>query len=248
MLVDLCSKLRAGPQASLFEPRAALILNRFTRTLTIMYATNVVTSILGATPEQLKGKSMYEIVQGNSIPEAVCCLEGVKANDSIAYLRFWRRVPCQDEVFHEELREASQRNDLENRGSVVPGYMHVNADNVVESGNLAHPALMKSRNGEPSTSTALTRSLNRPRRLPGEGTALERDAAHAPLDQGRASHSLTPSFLAPTTLCRRRQPPRLLRIDDEPNEIEAMISCTSDGLVVVLRARRSALPSYEIPA
>ena len=191
---------------------------------------------------------MYEIVQANSIPEAVCCLEGVKANDSIAYLRFWRRVPCQDEVFHEELREASQRNDLENRGSVVPGYMHVNADNVVESGNLAHPALMKSRNGEPSTSTALTRSLNRPRRLPGEGTALERDAAHAPLDQGRASHSLTPSFLAPTTLCRRRQPPRLLRIDDEPNEIEAMISCTSDGLVVVLRARRSALPSYEIPA
>ena len=244
MLVNLCSKLRAGPQASLFEPRAALILNRFTRTLTIMYATNGVTSILGATPEQLKGKSMYEIVQGDCIPEAICRLEGVKANDSIAYLRFWRRVPCQDEDFHEEMHEASQRNDLENRGSVIPDHMHVNADTVVESGDLTHLALLKSRNGEPSTSTALNRSLDRPRRVPGEGTALESDAAHATLSQGQASHSSTPSFLAPTTLCQRRQPPRFLRIDDKPNEIEAMISCTSDGLVVVLRAGRSALPSY----
>jgi len=176
MLVDMSSKFRASPQAPLHEPRAVLILNRFTRTLTIMYATNSVASILGFAPEQLKNKSLYECIQENCVPEAVRCLESAKANDSIVYLRFWHRDPRRDEDFDEEMRRASQ--------------------------NMA-------------TS-----------------------------DQGEAPRSSTSTFLVPNPHSRRRGLPHLLQVNAEAYEIEAIISCTSDGLVVVMRRGRPVLPSY----
>jgi len=75
------------------EPRAALILNRFTRNSTIMYATNGVEEILGFSSMQLIGKSFYYCIAENCLSEAVRTLESAKGNDSIAYLRFFFRDP-----------------------------------------------------------------------------------------------------------------------------------------------------------
>jgi len=243
MLVDMSSKFRTSPQAPFLEPRAALILNRFTRTLTVMYATNAVTSILGVTPEQLKDKSLYECMQGNCLPEAIRCLESAKTNDSIAYLRFWRRDPRRDEDFDEELRNGSQRIDSEDVVTGIHGYVHIKSDFNVEGRGSGHLALKTPRNGEYSTLPATSRSLHRSRRPLKEGTDLEPDATHATLDWEKASHSSTSSFLVPTTHSQRRGPRHLLRVDDQLYEIEAIISCTSDGLVAVMRRGRPALPS-----
>ncbi|KAI1818480.1 hypothetical protein GGS20DRAFT_292364 [Poronia punctata] len=78
------------------EPRAALILNRFTRKLSIMFATDAVSSILGVTPEQLLQKSLYDCIARSCRTNVKACLEDAKENDSIAYLRFWSRDPRMD--------------------------------------------------------------------------------------------------------------------------------------------------------
>ncbi|KAG7135196.1 hypothetical protein HYQ45_006915 [Verticillium longisporum] len=100
MLEHLSPKFRTQPTER--EPRAALIVNRFTRTLTVMFATNAVSTILGVRPDQIKDKSFYECIQENCLPDAIRCLESAKANDSIAYLRFWYRDPRREEDFDEE--------------------------------------------------------------------------------------------------------------------------------------------------
>ncbi|RDL33619.1 uncharacterized protein BP5553_07987 [Venustampulla echinocandica] len=117
MLEHLASKFRAPPQPSLLEPRAALILNRFTRTLTIMYATDAISTIVGLTPDQFKNKSFYECIQEKCLSEAIRCLSDAKSNDSIAYLRFWYRDPRGEEDFEEEADEASQSSDSEDEGA-----------------------------------------------------------------------------------------------------------------------------------
>lgn len=98
MLTYISSKSSQLPRTLPPEPRAALFLNRFTRTLTIMFATNGVTEILGVTPRQLVSKSFYYCIQEDCLKDAVHCLESAKANNSIAYLRFWYRDPLQDDV------------------------------------------------------------------------------------------------------------------------------------------------------
>ncbi|KAJ5485262.1 hypothetical protein N7539_005250 [Penicillium diatomitis] len=94
LLSDKFSRRLAEP---LHEPRAALFVNRFTRTATIMYATSGVTEILGLQPHQLVSKSFFYCIQERCLRDAVRCLESAKANDSIAYLRFWFRNPLLDE-------------------------------------------------------------------------------------------------------------------------------------------------------
>ena len=119
MLEHLSPKFKMPPMER--EPRAALILNRFTRTLTVMFATNAVSSILGVRPDQVKGKSFYECIAENCLPEAIRCLESAKANDSIAYLRFWYRDPRREEDFDEEDDddESSDSDGGADRKSVV---------------------------------------------------------------------------------------------------------------------------------
>lgn len=97
MLTFISHKFSRGLIEPLHEPRAALFVNRFTRTATIMYATSGVEEILGLSPRQLVSKSFFYCIQENCLRDAVRCLEGAKANDSIAYLRFWFRNPLQDD-------------------------------------------------------------------------------------------------------------------------------------------------------
>lgn len=97
MLTFISKKLSQRLDEPLHEPRAAMFVNRFTRTATIMYATTGVTQILGLRPDQLISKSFFYCIQEGCLRDAVRCLESAKANDSIAYLRFWFRNPMQDE-------------------------------------------------------------------------------------------------------------------------------------------------------
>ena len=97
MLTFISDKFSQRLTEPLHEPRAAMFVNRFTRTATIMYATSGVTEILGVSPNQLISKSFFYCIQERCLRDAVRCLESAKANDSIAYLRFWFRNPLQDE-------------------------------------------------------------------------------------------------------------------------------------------------------
>jgi hypothetical protein len=125
MLQHLSPKFQQAPAANAREPRAALILNRFTRTLTVMFATNAISEVLGLAPDQLTHKSFYECIQENCLPDAIKCLESAKANDSIAYLRFWYRDPRRPEELEQLEREASHSSDEEDGGVRLDGHMDV---------------------------------------------------------------------------------------------------------------------------
>lgn len=255
MLEHLSSKFRTPPQASLLEPRAALILNRFTRTLTVMYATNAVSSILGISPEEFKDKSFYECMQENCLPEAIRCLESAKANDSIAYLRFWLRNPRRegeiDEDNDEEMREASQSSDSEDGGVELHGHMDIDYNPAAESSASAAVATKTSGNGESSTIAPSYQPRADMRTSSGESTDLEQDATHAIFDKEKASRSSTSSLalVSPEERAQRRRTrsPTPAAPAPGPVEIEAVVSCTSDGLVVVLRRARPAIPSLQQP-
>jgi hypothetical protein len=120
MLSYISKKFAQEPKTHIHEPRAALFLNRFTRTLTIMFATNGLDAILGVSSEQLKGKSFYYCIAENCLPDAIRCLEGAKANDSIAYLRFWFRNPLQGETRNEDvqMQDARSSDEDEDDGGV----------------------------------------------------------------------------------------------------------------------------------
>lgn len=233
MLEHLSAKFRTPPEASLREPRAAIVLNRFTRTLTVMYATNAVSSILGITPEQFTDKSFYECIQENCLPEAIRCLESAKANDSIAYLRFWYRDPRRDEDLDQDMREASQSSDSEDGGAVLGGQMDVDSAPAAESSTA-------NQNTAPSVSSAEMHHTSS-----GESSDLEHNSS-AIFDRSHASRSSSSSLLLVSPVERRRaRPAPTPQPPAEPFELEAVISCTSDGLVVILRRARPRIPQPE---
>ncbi|KAJ8111877.1 hypothetical protein OPT61_g5624 [Boeremia exigua] len=100
MMAHLSRKysLRLEDQIHEPEPRAALFLNQFTRTLTIMYATSGIEQIVGVSNKELKGKSFYYCITIPCLTEAVRCMEIVRECDSFAYMRFMFRDPCQEDL------------------------------------------------------------------------------------------------------------------------------------------------------
>jgi hypothetical protein len=245
MLEHLSAKFRSPPQASLLEPRAALILNRFTRTLTVMYATNAVSSILGVTPEQFKDKSFYECIQENCLSEAIRCLESAKANDSIAYLRFWYRDPRRQEDFDAELREASPSSDSEVGGVAL--HDHMDVDFSPATGSITSERHDASRYDRVmGRHTSLPISHKKSRTSSGESTDVEQDWVNGLFDSDGRSRSSTSSLaVVPSGEHRRRRLTPNPQPDVDPYEIEAVVSCTSDGLVVILRRARPPIPSLQ---
>ncbi|EHK99859.1 putative Aryl hydrocarbon receptor nuclear translocator-like protein 2 [Glarea lozoyensis 74030] len=238
MLEHLSPKFRAPPQESLLEPRAALILNRFTRTLSVMYATDAVSEILGITADQIHDKSFYECIQENCLPEAIRCLESAKSNDSIAYLRFWYRNPRTDDEYDQDMREASQSSDSEDGGVELnhresQERMDVDTDGTGDSGSHAGGRL----------NLAEQRGQNISRTSSGDSTDQEHNSAGAIFDQGHPTSSSSSSVGAASSSGGARA-----SITPGPGpapfEIEAVVSCTSDGLVVVLRKARALIPHY----
>ncbi|TVY64270.1 hypothetical protein LSUE1_G006301 [Lachnellula suecica] len=246
MLEHLSSKFRTPPQESLLEPRAAIILNRFTRTLTVMYATNAISSILGVTPEQFIDKSFYECIQENCLPEAIRCLESAKSNDSIAYLRFWYRHPGREEDRDEQMREASQSSDSEDGGVELNSHMDI--DSTPGPAAESSTAKQASRESEdPATQGISSGSRAEAHRTSsGESTDLELDSPAAIFDHSQTSRSSTSSLEVISPEVRRRaRPSATPQPPAEPFELEAVISCTSDGLVVILRRARPIIPQLQ---
>ncbi len=248
MLEHLSSKFRADPVQR--EPRAALILNRFTRTLTVMYATEAIEGILGVSAEQFKDKSFYECIQENCLPDAIRCLESAKANDSIAYLRFWHRDPRRAEDFDEEMREASASSDSEDGGVRLHDPMDV-ATSPTAQANVEGSFPVQS--GEATVGTLDTSPQLAPANLRtwsgGSSTDLEHDSADAMFDRVQGSRSSTTSLVTSPNNRRRTRPAGRATTSPpaEPFEIEAVVSCTSDGLVVVMRHARPLQPAAQFP-
>lgn len=248
MLSYMSSKFSQEPQPHSHEPRAALFLNRFTKTLTIMYATNGLANILGISATELNGKSFYYCIQENCLQEAVRCLESAKANDSIAYLRFWYRDPRMEVPpdSDETMSDAVSSDIDDDEGGVRLG-SHMDTDSSVDgasSGNSSsrHPT------GYATGSARLNQFVD-PSSRSSSGNSIDSDstAADALFDQPRTLHSSTSSLPYPlncneTYGSRTNGTARAPSTPPKQIELEAVVSCTSDGLVVILRAARPIFP------
>jgi hypothetical protein len=181
MLQHLSARFRQPASDQGREPRAALFLNRFTRTLTIMYATTGIDKIIGISSEDMKGRSFYYCVAEASLEEAVRVLESAKGNDSIAYLRFVFRDPRQDDQPMDETTDGEETTDAE----------MTDVDDVPHNDTpVSNPTTSNGNSNETNSNTT-------------------------------SPHSGTPAAI----------------------ELEAVVSCTSDGLVVCLRLARPAVPT-----
>ena len=213
-----------------------------------MYATNGLAQLLGISADELIGKSFYYCIQENCLQDAVRCLESAKANDSIAYLRFWFRDPRQDDpTDHDETMSdaPSSDQDEDDEGGVnLDGHMDMDgSENAITSASES-----SSRFGG-SVDNAVDHYGNfnpldpNSRSSSGNSTDLNTDANDAVFDQpatARSSQSSLPlSFEGQSRRNSRQQSSQRYQCHIE---LEAVVSCTSDGLVVVLRAARPLLP------
>ncbi|KAM0266492.1 hypothetical protein ACHAPA_006922 [Fusarium lateritium] len=302
MLEHLSPKFRLPPVER--EPRAALILNRFTRTLTVMFATDAIASILGVPADQVQHKSFYECIRESCLDDALKCIESAKANDSIAYLRFWSRDPRRPEDFEDEESHADEESTIDavelNRanGSEEPRHRYYNGNGNGNSNGNDHlsPAWNGSGGGSresdqrrradsrrSSDSEGGGVKLNSPMDLdsnsgsrPGPSVRVEHDVEMqdgvGSMDETSGESRTTSSnalgsisqaggYQTPPT---PPSPPHAQRIGgNTPRarsassrparqlassvELEAVISCTSDGLVVILRRARPQIPSTHPP-
>lgn len=217
MLSHLSSKFSLGPESQTHEPRAALFLNRFTRTLTVMYATSGVEEILGISSEEMIGRSFYFCIAQNCLNDAVKCLESAKGNDSIAYLRFFFRDPRQDDP-PDPLTSESEDDIMTDITS---------SEDESETGT---------HNEETSLSRGESRSHgSNSMGTSGNGTSREASGNLADRSNGYSEARSASSSLAASSPYSDAR--------DEPIELEAVVSCTSDGLVVCLRRARPVQPT-----
>jgi hypothetical protein len=221
MLSHLSSKFDLGPAEQTHEPRAALFLNRFTRTLAIMYATSGIEQIIGISGEAMKGKCFYECIAPNCLDDAVRCLESAKGNDSIAYMRFFFRNPLQD--------DSPEPTPSDSDDDIMTDILSDDETGDGEDGEPSDPTGLNPRRG-PAPSHWNNEEPPIPARFESGDSIDPADTRRAIF--GESSRSSISSY--PDT------PHSEYR--EEPIELEAVISCTSDGLVVCLRRARPLLP------
>ncbi|RSL73292.1 hypothetical protein CEP54_000439 [Fusarium duplospermum] len=281
MLEHLSPKFKMSPMER--EPRAALILNRFTRTLTVMFATEAIASILGVSADQVKYKSFYECIRESSLDDAFKCLESAKANDSIAYLRFWSRDPRRPEDFENEASDdelddgddAEEADDQFEENSVTPsrtqstsghGSLTPKKPNHLpesrrssdsEGGGVKLDRAMDLDSNQqlsPQIKVEADIEMQDSGSLNDESSFESRTASSAAM----ASISQTDSYRTPPTpqspRPMERSTPSPRRARSQPRqrlapsvELEAVVSCTSDGLVVILRRARPQIPNLHPP-
>ncbi|KAL1892196.1 hypothetical protein Sste5346_007152 [Sporothrix stenoceras] len=199
MLEHLSPKFKMPPMER--EPRAALILNRFTRNLTVMFATTSIATVLGLRPHEIKNKGFYRCIQESCLSDAIECLESAKANDSIAYLRFFFQDPREDD----EIADSIANDD--------------NIDINPEDEEMAD-----------ATATATDTDME------------EASTINIKLEEEDDAHVALPAVPLSSQAAPSRTPARLPSI-----ELEAVVSCTSDGLVVILRKARPPIPPAHPP-
>ena len=243
MLGYLSAKFSTEPKPRSHEPRAALFLNRFTRTLTIMYATNGLSDVLGISAEEMNGKSFYYCIQENCLQEAVRCLERAKANDSIAYLRFWFRDPRQDDHLDgdENMDEVHSSEEDEDDGGVhLTGHTLRDAqEGYFASDSSIAQAQSSGGHWTGHESEAYPMDQNS---YSSSGDSAERNGyPNDPLfDHPGTARSSASSATSPEE--DRRASQQGASASGSRIELEAVVSCTSDGLVVILRRARPVFP------
>jgi hypothetical protein len=247
MLSYISTKFSSGPKPHIREPRAALFLNRFTRSLSIMYATNGLEALLGISSAELNGKSFYYCIQENCLPEAVGCLERAKANDSIAYLRFWYRDPRMDggdSDSDESMSDAESSDQDIDDGGVPLHQVVTNSTAATSSNNSVNGSVSSrsSRNGASGVPLAHnTSNVSSDTVLTSSSHSTGRSVSDGVFDPAQGqTHTSSMSSIEPLS-SSREQPPA--RATPPAVELEAVVSCTSDGLVVILRGARPFVPS-----
>ncbi|KAM0354088.1 hypothetical protein ACHAPU_001123 [Fusarium lateritium] len=294
MLEHLSPKFRLPPVER--EPRAALILNRFTRTLTVMFATDAIASILGVPADQVQHKSFYECIRESCLDDALKCIESAKANDSIAYLRFWSRDPRRAEDFEDEESHIDEESTIgaEEFGRVNGSealYHNHNGNNHLRpdqdgfgSASMEPDRRQRAESHRSSDSEGGGVKLNSPMDLdsnsgsrPGPSVRAEHDVemqdgivftdetsgeSRTTSSNALGSVSQAGGYETPPTPPPPHTPqhvggntPRARSASSRPArravpsvELEAVVSCTSDGLVVILRRARPQIPSTQPPS
>lgn len=241
MLSYISNKFTQKIGAHAREPRAALILNRFTRTSTIMFATKGVEEILGFTPMELIGKSFYYCIGENCLGDAVRTVESAKHNDSIAYLRFFFRDPTSPDppvIEHDGDSDSDESEDggvRLSRGSSVsmrsqsPYRDDANVPRIqvehLDLDGTAGPRHEEDRMHHESDDVGMPSRTSSGNSTDSNGRD---DIFDRPMRHARSSaSSITPQESLST--------PGMI-------EVEAVVSCTSDGLVVVLRRAHAFVP------
>ena len=204
-----------------------------------MYATNSLVDILGIPANELTGKSFYYCIQENCLGEAVKCLESAKANDSIAYLRFWFRDPRQNDRLNQDERmsDAHSSGDEDEAGGVhlSESIDHDGTENAIasESSNSMRSSVERDQTyiqNEPLDSNSRSSSGN---------STDGQNHNDVIFDQPAGRPSRTSSVSTPED---SQVSGGSWAISASQIELEAVVSCTSDGLVVILRRAKPYIP------
>lgn len=208
-----------------------------------MYATNGLSDVLGISAEELCGKSFYYCIQENCLQEAVKCLESAKANDSIAYLRFWFRDPRQDDPLdHDETMDDAHSSEededeggvhLQDRASEDVNECHVTSDTSIPLSQSSGPP-----GAGPETEAYLMEQTSHS--SSGDSTEMNGYSNDTIFDRPVTVHSSSSSVTTPEEDRHASHPDML--VPPSRIELEAVVSCTSDGLVVILRRARPIFP------
>lgn len=205
-----------------------------------MYATAGLEEVIGIPAETMRGRSFYYCIAENCLQDAVKCLENAKGNDSIAYLRFWFRDPRLDDPTGEDPDDDSDE-EMTTDMSVddEPGGVQL-GEGAAEGDSPQSDLTNNSNPLESSNSMEVDDEENRlgqNSRTSSGDSAPVADSHEAIF--GRALRAESSASSLPMSPSPERERARPLR---EPIELEAVISCTSDGLVVCLRRARPMIP------
>ena len=206
-----------------------------------MYATSGLEDVIGIPADAMRGQSFYYCIAENCLPDAVKCLETAKANDSIAYLRFWFRDPrtggedstaaTSDDSDEEMTTDTSV--DQEMGGGVDLGEEGVSPDSEQST---------RSNALQSESSMEIDNSRLQPESRTSSGDSTNpADTHEAIFGESRRTYSSHSSVSLPTSPEGFPSIPHSQRRID-PIELEAVISCASDGLVVCLRKARPMIP------
>ncbi|CAK7269223.1 hypothetical protein SEPCBS119000_003460, partial [Sporothrix epigloea] len=150
----------------------------------------------------------------SSLAEAIECLESAKANDSIAYLRFFFQDPREDGNFE----TAAANNNNRNSNTAVGR----------AGGNTTRKEKSRGRSYRDAPNSTLFDT--------------ERTGSHKMNDDKDDMQDCMPGVPVPSQGPNSASSSRLPSI-----ELEAVVSCTSDGLVVILRKARPPIPPAHPP-
>lgn len=254
MLSHLSTKFATTrPAPAYHERRAAMFLNRYTRTLTIMYATDGLADVLGVTGDEMRGKSFYYCIQENCLQDAVRCLEHAKENDSIAYLRFWYRDPrlgddeepnaqaAQDEDSVMEDAPTSDEDRIPTGTARTPSMQHDQRENSNTSTDSEPNFSLNRGAGRHNMSTEEHLQPPQSNSRASSGDSNVSNSHEAVFGEPRPQYPSSSSSTSNSPL-DNAPPAGTAHPIRQPIELEAVVSCTSDGLVVCLRRANPFIP------